>query len=367
MRKRILFLLFLSHFLVACSDDSMPSFDRGLIDSGHDQFVIGDLLARDGSNDIESDLLKTISFPADEARHNNTIEWWYYTGKLKTNTGIVYGFEFTIFQVLYAGQRFYIGHHAISDLEENTFTITAIDSFEEQLQPTAGFSFSSGDWVLKSGGGSDELNATTGKYNIDLKMEATTDPVLQYGTGVMSIGSKDPFYYYSYPLMTAIGTLRIDDNEVDVSGDAWMDHQWGNMGPDYSHWEWFSLRMSDGTRIMLFDVYNKSKELEFRGGSFIEKDGTLTPLSRDDFSIQALDTWKSPHSDHEYSQNWQIAIPSKNISVEVRAKIIDQEFYESWYNITPIYWEGICDVIGTRSKSSYEGYAYVEITAPHNM
>src|SRR5581483_3110434 len=57
-----------------------------------------------------------VTFPRDEAPHDNLTEWWYYTGHLFTDDGARYGFEFVIFQVVRGDYPvLYLAHMAVTD------------------------------------------------------------------------------------------------------------------------------------------------------------------------------------------------------------------------------------------------------------
>jgi len=53
-------------------------------------------------------------------------------------------------------------------------------------------------------------------------------------------------------------------------------------------------------------------------------------------------------------------VPSLKLDATVTTVMKDQEFYKSFG--TPIYWEGLCDVSGTRAGAAVKGHAYVELT-----
>src|SRR5260370_29038602 len=48
--------------------------------------------------------------------------------------------------------------------------------------------------------------------------------------------------------------VLIDHNQaLQVTGEAWMDHQWGNfLTLGGAGWDWFSMQMNDTTEMMLY-------------------------------------------------------------------------------------------------------------------
>ncbi len=90
------------------------------------------------------------------------------------------------------------------------------------------------------------------------------------------------------------------------------------------------------------------------------KPGTYKGLEGKDFTVTSLGSWKSPHTSIKYPQGWAIKVPSIGLDAKVSAVLADQEFYKSFG--TPIYWEGLCDLGGTRQGKAVTGHAYVELT-----
>jgi predicted secreted hydrolase len=301
-----------------------------------------------------------ISLPADESPHSAPMEWWYYTGRLTTAAGAIYGFELTIFQTILADKPLYVGHFAITDVAGKAFHSKMDASAVDQRQAAQqGFALKVGTMEMSGHAGVDAIKATVQDHGIDLSLTAKKPAVLQYGDGVMTVGSDEPFYYYSYTRMEATGTVTIDGTPSNVTGLAWMDHQWGTIGTDYG-WDWFSLRLDDLTEVMLFLVRRSGKP-GFVGGTYIDSAGVATPLAASDFSTTATGQWTSPHTQITYPQGWQIVLPALGLQLDVAPALEDQEFNHSMLG-SPIYWEGLCDVAGTRAGNPVAGHAYVELT-----
>jgi predicted secreted hydrolase len=207
--------------------------------------------------------------------------------------------------------------------------------------------------------GTDQIKARTKSYALDLSLKSQKPVTLQYGTGWMYVGADRPFYYYSYTRMTATGTITVDGKAQPVTGEVWMDHQWGTIGEGYG-WDWFSLRMDDDSELMLFKVRRQGAK-GFAGGTMVRADGTALALTDADFTITDLGKWTSPHTKTTYSHGWKLAVPSLSWQATVTPVMKDQEFSHSVMG-SPTYWEGLCDVSGTRAGKAAPGHAYVEIT-----
>ena len=88
------------------------------------------------------------------------------------------------------------------------------------------------------------------------------------------------------------------------------------------------------------------------GGSLIDADGTVRPLSLTDVEITTLGTWTSPQSGATYPAGWKLAIPSAGIDLQLKPLLPQQEL-----RVSTTYWEGAVEIEG-----SQPGYGYVELT-----
>ena len=306
-----------------------------------------------------------INFPRDEAPHSTPIEWWYYTGTLTNDAKDTYGFELVIFQTVILGLAGYMSHYAITDLKKGSFAFASKESVFDQRGAVSGFSLDVGGWKMVGHDGKDTLSASMTGYDIDLSLTAKKPVVIEYGTGWMTVGGTNPLYYYSYTRMGVTGALTVDGVPMNVTGEAWMDHQWGDVGTDYKGWDWFSLRLDDFTEVMLFTVRRSGKP-GFAGGTLVAADGSTAVLTDADYVVTPTGQWKSPHTGSTYPQGWTISIPKAGLEVTLAALLADQEFTDSFLGQTPIYWEGLCSVQGTRSGKPITGRAYVELTSYNN-
>lgn len=61
-------------------------------------------------------------------------------------------------------------------------------------------------------------------------------------------------YYYIAPKMPFKGKTRYNGNEVNLRGNLWFEHQWGNIKlgngeQENCRWRWFSFRFNNGTDL----------------------------------------------------------------------------------------------------------------------
>lgn len=309
-----------------------------------------------------------ITFPEDDGPHPAIIEWWYYTGHLFTEAGERYGFEFVVFKGEQNGAvAGYVSHFAITDNERGTFHYDqrlALAGGDATHSPTeAGFDLRVGDWRMWGSNGNDRLVASMSNYAVALTLEPKKPAVLHDGDGYIPYGADEYTYYYSRTRLNVMGTLRIDGESLPVTGEAWMDHQWGNFTTfNTSGWHWYAFQLSDGTDVMLYVVPAFDNRPAVFDGSVVGPDGDVRSLGADDFTITPTGFWTSPATGIEYPSGWSIEIPGEDLALTVTPTILDQEI-DSTVTTGVIYWEGEVEIDGSYAGEAITGLGYVELTS----
>jgi predicted secreted hydrolase len=328
-----------------------------------------------------------VELPCDELGHFEAqTEWWYYTGFLTDELGREYGFELVFFKsyvpddMVMAGvlplnwisNPLYFSHFAVSDQAAGEHVFFEQISFPRFWRAGARadrYDVWNGDWrawgdVSQSDGGWDcyggdtqHLRASGGRYRLRLELEPARPPALHGEAGVVEMGEAGYSYYYSRPDLEGLGLLYVDGERRVVQADAWMDHQWGSwdVHGGYGGWDWFSLRLDDGSRVMLFGFRDGAGQtMAGSGGTWIAPDGTTAELAAGDFSLEILDRWTSPETGGTYPVAWHLLIPAQGLDVSVEATFPEQEMA---VDFGPVYWEGTVAVEGTA-----RGNGFVELT-----
>ncbi len=325
-------------------------------------------------------------FPRDHGPHPEyQIEWWYYTGNLHDANGNRYGYQLTFFRSGlspqppdrssdWATRNIYMAHFALSDIAGETFY--AYDRFSRDGADLAGASGEPyrvflEDWSAEGSGPEGmrmHLTASVDDIAIDLMLESTKPPTLQGERGLSQKGSVagNASYYYSLTRMRTEGSIRIQDKTIAVQGASWMDHEFSTSALEENArgWDWFSLQLDNGYDIMLWQI-RQTKEAEradiasnpLAEGTITLPDGSTRRLDGQDFMLEVLDTWQSPHTDKTYPTHWRLSLPSKDTVLEVQALLADQEL-----RLAVVYWEGAVQLRGTFGGQTVSGYGYVELT-----
>jgi predicted secreted hydrolase len=304
-----------------------------------------------------------IEFPRDDGVHDSSIEWWYFTGHLFTAEQERYGFEFVIFRARNGGLEGYVSHFAVTDNPRGEFHYDQrIDGANGVAGDAAALDLNLDGWTMRGENGAFALAADMPGYAIDLDVATTKPPALHDGDGYIEYGDGTASYYYSWTRLDVQGTLDRGNGPESVTGEAWMDHQWGDFQTfQDGGWDWFALQLEDGTDVMLYLIRNLEGEVLLVDGSIVAPDGGLTVLREGDFTVTATGEWTSPHTGTVYPSGWEIAIPAHELALTVTPSLPDQEL-DSRPTTGVIYWEGEALVSGTSRGEPVAGLGYVELT-----
>ncbi len=306
---------------------------------------------------------RPVVLPADEAAHNDLTEWWYYTGHLKTESGKEYGFELVFFQGV-RGQNpvGYAAHFALTDPEQGSFRYSEKVDSSLRVQGGGQYRLAVGDWKMGGDGDDHYLQAQGKGYAVDLKLHSTKPPVLHNGIGWLSFGPVGDSYYYSRTRMEVEGTLQDGNRDERVTGEAWMDHQWGDfILVNGGGWDWFSVQLGDGTEVMVTLLRDQPGNVAAVYGSYVDRQGRVTDLKAADLEVGATGSWKSPHSGATYPSGWKLRLPGQGLELKLDPLLPDQEL-NTLQSTGVSYWEGAVRVSGARNGVPLAGEGYVELT-----
>ncbi len=323
-------------------------------------------------------------FPADHASHPDyRIEWWYYTGNVDASDGRRFGYQVTFFRVgvdpapknpsRWAVRDLFMTHLAISDISAGRYR------FAERLSRggpgLAGaradrYAVWNGDW---SGGldaqGRHVLKAHDRDVGVgvDLILEPGDPPAINGVDGISQKGERrgNASHYYSLMRMPTRGTLTVNGQQVSVSGDSWMDHEFGTsmLEPSQQGWDWFSLQLDDGSELMLYRLRRSDGSVDARSsGTLARADGSRRHLSASDFVLApGSRVFASTASGARYPVAWTVRVPSAGLDLEITTPLEDQEL-RTGASSGVSYWEGAIDVRGRAGSRPVRGRGYLEMT-----
>ncbi|MGA0099362.1 MAG: lipocalin-like domain-containing protein [Steroidobacteraceae bacterium] len=316
----------------------------------------------------------TLSLPGDHGAHpDQRTEWWYVTGWLETAAGEELGFQVTFFRTrvdqpeahpsAFAARQLIIAHAALSDpalgrLRHGQRIARASHGLAgaDQQQARAWI----GDWILERKAGSWETRVEAEDFALALDL-ASVQPPLLHGEDGYSRKGQDPAAasrYYSLPRLAVTGSVTIEGRTQEVTGSAWLDHEWSNalMEPEAIGWDWVGLQLDDGGSLMAFRMRGKDGGVRWAAATRRDAAGRVVHHGPETVVFRPGRRWRSPRTGVEYPVEFELQVGDERL--DLRPLMDDQES-DSRQTTGAIYWEGAVraqDVAGRR------GRGYLELT-----
>ncbi|MGH2709521.1 MAG: lipocalin family protein, partial [Actinomycetota bacterium] len=148
-------------------------------------------------------------------------------------------------------------------------------------------------------------------------------------------------YHYSLPSLATRGTLEVNDRTYRVTGESWLDRQWGSWDMKVlDKWTWMALQLSNGDRLNLWNLLAQGRELSY--ATVLHPDGTHEIVAVKPLAEGTSDFWTSPASGKRYGTRWIVDIPSLDARFTVAAHPREQELLTDYGNV----YEGASTVTG---------------------
>ena len=314
--------------------------------------------------------LKTLTFPRDRGAHPDfRTEWWYITGQALAGDRL-FGFQLTFFRSRidatqgmaskFAAKQLLFAHAAITDvagqklhhdqrIARSGFTVASASESDMALRLR--------DWSLQSQGNTYTASLPAADFGLNLQFTETQAVLLQGKNGLSRKGpdEKQASYYYSQPQLATRGTLRVGGKALDVTGTAWLDHEWSQelLHPSATGWDWIGMNLLDGSALTAFRLRDKNGGAVWDGGSFRSAKGELFVFSRGEVIFKPTRFWRSPLSQTTYPVEWIVRTPADFYTVKA---VIDNQELDSRQSTGSIYWEGLSDLIDSNGKPVGRGY-----------
>lgn len=217
-----------------------------------------------------------------------------------------------------------------------------------------------------------QLDITDPAFRIHLKLHPAK-PV----SSIDEEGNLNGLRYYSITRNQVFGELQQYGMTETLTGEGWIDHQWGrNYGLlSGMGWDWFGLQLEDGRDMLISRLHPApSDSLENPIAKLIAKDGSITTSKK--VSLKPLKYWRSIYSGVTYPVEWDISLPDFGMNLRVVPLLNHQEIAI----IGPLQaiWEGACTVTGDylspqgirttiKGKGFTELVGYASTSEPHRF
>lgn len=313
---------------------------------------------------------RALTFPADHGAHPQfRIEWWYVTANLRGEDGETYGAQWTLFRQAMApgvegqgweSRQLWMGHAAVTGARQHLFAERlARGGVGQAGVKAAPFHAFIDAWELRALEGAAAqtlaplaLHASSTDFRINLRLDAKQPVVLQGEGGYSEKSTRgQASYYYSQPFFTARGEIVLAGRRVAVTGQAWLDREWSSqpLAPDQKGWDWMSLHLASGDKMMLFRL-RQDDGADYRSGNWIDADGTTHVLAASDIAMTPT-AWTTIGA-HVVPTSWTVAIASRGLTISITPLNA-----QSWMGTSIPYWEG-----PVRIEGSHSGVGYLEAT-----
>ena len=319
---------------------------------------------------------RLLSFPRDYGAHPDLrTEWWYITGHANSSASDrrEFGFQLTFFrtrvdaaqtiQSKFAAQQLIFAHAAVTDVQGEKL-------WHDQRIARAGFGVAVAraedtnlklkDWTLqrdKAEPSRYNANLMANDFALQLQMNETQPLLLQGQNGLSRKGpeARQASYYYSHPQLNTRGKITLQGQIFDVTGKAWLDHEWSEelLHPDAKGWDWIGMNLDDGSALTAFQLRTASGNAIWDGGSFRSAKGARTIFKRGEVTFKPVRRWTSPLTKASYPTEWQVRTPTETYTVKA---VIDNQELDSRASTGAVYWEGLSELIDSRGRRVGRGY-----------
>ena len=294
---------------------------------------------------------RALVFPRDYGAHPAfRTEWWYLTGWLDAQMSGPLGFQLTFFRArpeeqsdnpsTFNPRQVLFAHAALSDPRRGHLV-------HGQLAARAGHTLAEvetgrtavwiDDWSLFREGDRYRAKVAARDFAFDFTLTPRGEPILQGQSGFSRKGYRpvEASYYYSQPHLALAG--KADDR--DVSGTAWLDHEWSSayLAPEAAGWDWAGINLHDGQSLMAFQMRARTGGLHYAPPGV-----TMRPLR----------WWKSPRTGVAYPVSMEV----NGLRLE---PLMDDQELDARASVGTIYWEG---AVRAYREQTEVGRGYLELT-----
>jgi predicted secreted hydrolase len=197
------------------------------------------------------------------------------------------------------------------------------------------------DWALTHRGDAYETKIAADGFSLVLKLQETQPIMLNGDAGLSRKGPEAgaASYYYSAPHLKVSGTIARDGRNEQVSGEAWLDHEWSSeyLDAQAGGWDWIGINFDDGGALMAFRIRDLEGRQRWAGGTLRGPDGTARVLGPGDIEFRPGRQWTSPRTGTAYPVQWQVRAADRIFALQ---PMMDDQENDARLSTGAIYWEG---------------------------
>jgi lipocalin-like protein/hydroxyneurosporene synthase CrtC len=206
------------------------------------------------------------------------------------------------------------------------------------------------------------VSVTTPWGTLDVQ-HVRTGPVMYYrGTGQIPLLDVKNFEF-GFPTMRTVGKLVIDGRRYPITGESWMDRQWGPLPASLSTWSWMNLNLPNGDKIAVWNPVGGGVDDPW--AMLLRRDGSYQVVEDvEPLAASAAQPWTSPASGNTYPTRWRVRIPELNAQFDVRVTGTPGQELTPVGRVIISRLEATAKFTGTYRGRHVEGENFVELVGP---
>lgn len=245
-----------------------------------------------------------------------------------------------------------------------------------------------GNIFLKDDNGCYEIVCHDLSKNISLKlkMQLTQPTQKPYQRSLKIESNEESMFSYVIPRLKCNGTIIMNNNSVNVNGQAWYDHGYGDATKHYGNacvffpninfansinenngsselysqvLYQFNIQLENGYNIVATTSINPVNYSTIKiSGLVIEPNSESMEYNHiDNIELNILKSWTSVRTTCEYATRWKLTIPRLQCELYIEAVFDNQEFLTVL--CSPGFWAGRMNVHGQINEEQVKGCAFV--------
>ncbi len=320
----------------------------------------------------------TLKFPRDEGAHEQMSEVWTFSGFLESTSGHSFGYQVSYFnsgirEVAFTdqnnatGKKYYSSRNFPDDVRDPSLNIEVSNeslelAYQNGLVKDVWQAVNSDEYNLDSimFYGSQELV----KLNITLNDKKAPVP-LGDENGKTYLNESGTIHSYFQSGVDVSGTIFIYGTQYNISGQAWIEHAWGDW--TIFNTEVWSIVLSNDEELYVSKIYDQ-ESIKVERYYTVSADGSFEVdfypaggITYSDFtnlnsSVQNLKYWLDPNDttgQRAYSSLWRIVSERLKFNLTVEPTVDNQK--------APISWVGTCSVNGIYDGKYVTGKCYANL------
>jgi predicted secreted hydrolase len=323
---------------------------------------------------------RPLVFPRDHGSHpDSRTEWWYLTGWLQGDAAPIAGFQLTFFRSrtgfgdgspsAFAARQLLFAHAAFTDLAGQRL-------LHDQRSARTGLGLATAapedtdlvidrgprEWTLRrqddAGHSLYQARWQTTGLALQLSARATQPLLLQGEAGWSRKGpqAQQASQYVSEPQLLLQGRLERNGRVQEVTGRAWLDHEWSDelLAPGVVGWDWIGMNLFDGGALTAFRLRDAAGAAQWAGGSHRPAGGTARSFGPQQVRFEPTgERWTSAATGATYPVGWRVHSPAGRWTV--RPWLAAQEL-DSRRSTGSAYWEGLSELLDEQGHPIGRGY-----------